>query len=889
MQQKTSDPAVLNTFEKNTSIVSSMLEDRTRKVVTENTDKRLSKLDYIFGQVLEWKSTTYERFLSHILRTRAELDPGSQLDVWVALETQQIVADGHLRQMLQTELFEQYIGNSQALIEAVEANYARGTHVYTELDDFFSRRASAVSSILVGQYNRVYSLRVEQIDADAILSDNQKRNLKVYAREFRDASRSSKQVVSTSIGEIRSLYLTYADRLLSEVKVLIIASFLEYEAISLRATAEGRQTCVIQFFEMRRALDEAFLFEYCKERSFDLVLTRTDFEADFERSLDRAGTDMVSLARAGYIMYLYDGARSFLLERANFFFRDDSILLATVKPMLAALHDDYASIIPLRLQGGVDEEIPTETELARVSIWATFNRFVVDMEFSFVVELIHGARASIVGDMAAKVEEIQSIFTNLSIDLVREALSPFDFAWFRAEADKFTTENQIRYIDMKQHVIDETNSHATTIVETARSSYTTQIGSIFDKAASFAQDVVEDLNSVIGATALQSEQSVASLSSNLEGMQSSMASLFHTMHGSLLAALEESLRSALDELEEVQGVRMQNFFNTKIQQIKDDVTVAVTDRANEVYETHLAGVETKMLALSAKARQLYRVHTDKLIELERHHRTDVEEVVAPLLQRQADVILADYNIVSFNNRQFVLVQQMRNVAIAGATDVAAQRRLSLLRFHREWSDARASFRQHYLAVARQARTDFRSDVTRVVTFAKTLASDVMGHVSEVIDALQRDMFEVMETTFTADVNGIIASSDNDLPEEIKIESLVFDEGILQLTETPVLLSRAFALENEEPGEHTTYDENGIALPQVDEPSGLTTIDIVLALMPWDDWLKAKASEIVEEVVISMQDELRQNTCRQNKPPCREGWVQYTNTWDVECCRFDPAS
>lgn len=886
---KTSDPAVLSTFERNMELVASVLEVTTHRVVTENTDSRLAKLDYIFEQVLEWKSTTYKRFLFHVLRTRAEMDPGSQLDTWVELETQQIVADGHIRQMLQTELFGQYIGNSQALIELMEARYARGTHVYSELDDYFSRRASRVSDILAGQYNRVHAIRVEQIDADALLSEDQKRNLKVYAREFRDASRSSNIIVSTSIGEIRRLYLAYADRLLKEVRVLITASFLEYEAISLRATAEGRQTCIIQFFDMRRALDEAFLFEYCKERGFDVDLTRSDFEADFEASLQRAGVDMISLARTGFIMYMYDQARTFLLERANIFFRDDSILLTAVKPMLAALHDDYASIIPHRLQRGIDEEISTETELARVSTWATFNRFTVNVEFSFVAELINGAKASIIADMTAKVEEIHDQFADLPDDFVRDALNPFDFAWFEAESERFTTDDQIRYIDMRKHVIDETNKHASVIVGTTRSAYTARIASLFGMADAFARDVVEDLTSIIGATELQSEESAAFLSRILGDMQNSMASLLHTMQGSVLAAMEESLRVALDQLEEVQGVRVKNFLNTKIQQIKDDFTVTVTDRVVEVYERHIEGIESKMLALSATAREVYRAHVDELLQLERNYRSDVEEVAGPILQEQADLILADFNIVSFSARETLLVQQMRNAAIAGARDVASQRRLSLRRFSRKWSDARVAFRQEFFRVADEAKADFRQDVTGVVTFAKTLASDIMGHVSEVIDALQRDIFHTLETSFTADVNAIIGTSDNDLPEDIKLESVVFDQGIVELTETPVLLSKAFALEQEEEGAHTNYDETGIALPQVDEPSGLTTIDIILALMPWDDWLEAKVSEIVQELVIEMQDELKQNTCRNNKPPCREGWVQFTNSWDVECCRFDPAS
>lgn len=577
MQKLSSDKTVLETFENNMEIVAGVIADTSAKTVRENTDKRMAKISEIFEQVLQWKLLTYGRFLHHVLRSRAEMDAGSQLRNWVELETQQIVADGHL-QMLQVEIFEQYVGNADGFIALVETTYARGTAVYTDMEEYFARRASRVSSILVGQYSRLLGIRMQQIDTDAILDDGQKRALKQYASNLKKESEASRETVTTSIGEIRELYLDYADRLLQEIGVVITAAFLEYESISLRAVAEGRQTCIIQFFDMRTALDEAFLFEYCKDRGFDIDLTRSDFEADFATALQQAPDGMFSLTRTAFILTIYDEARAFLLDRAGIFFRDDVILLAAVKPMLAKLHDDYASIISQRLQQGIDEEMDEEIEIAQLSVQSTFDRFAANMEVSLVLELITGSKYSILQDMQAKLTKIDEEFANLTVAFVREALDPFDFAWFTAQSQQFTTDDQIRFIDMKQYVVDVTNGHATVVLESIRSVSTSEISTLFGKATAFVGDVEADLQQVIDAATLQDDQSVELFASTLAGMRDSMDSLLNTMHQSTLVKLEATLGHAMVELEKVQGIRLRNFFNTKIQQIKDDFTVTVTER-----------------------------------------------------------------------------------------------------------------------------------------------------------------------------------------------------------------------------------------------------------------------------------------------------------------------
>lgn len=888
MSQYTSDAKLLQTFETNMKLVSGSIAATAGRVITANTQKRLERLAYIFDKVIEWKKLGYARFLYHVLRIRFEMNPASQLDTWVQLETQQIVADKHMTAYLQTALFEMYVGDSDAFIDVLEKKYEGKSDVYGDLDQFFSKRASRVASILKSQYSRVYGLRLETIEADALLDDGQKRQLMVYARNERQKSESSNVIVSSSIGEIRSLYLDYGKRLLNKLKVVVLVAFLEYEAISFRAMAEGRQTCIIQFFQMRQAIDDAFLFEYSKDRGFDLERTRTDLTAAFELSMQKAGPTMLSLTRTGRILYMYDEARSFVLARANVFFRDDSILLAAVKPLMLKLHDDYASIVPLRLQQGISEELPGESQLARTYVDATLATFTVNMEFSLVAEMISGAKESILQDVMGKTGFLHDDFSRLTTELVTETLNPFDFAWFNKQAEAFVTDDKIRYIDMKEHVIDQTNERASIVIQQTRSTYTTKIASLFEKVDSFVGDVAGDLELVVGATTFQDDVSLRTLRSLLNGMKQTMSSLVTTIRASTMVKLESSLGDAIQKLEEVQGVRLKNFFDTKIQLIKDDFSVQITERVVNLYEEHMASVENKMLDISTMARELYRESVDELITLERSHRLEVEEVVAPVLEAEAEAILADYNFISFGARQSTLERGMRNTATAAAKEVAAQRRLARARFNRKWSKVRRSFSAHFYGVAAEAKASFRRDAIGVVNFAKALAVDIMGHVADVISSLEREIFSALEKAYTNVIDSVIGTNDNALPKTIDLASVVFAQGVMDLTVAPVLPALAFARDAQEEGEHTQYDDSGEALPSVDEPSGLTTLDIVLALMPWDDWLKGKVREQVEKVVIDLQAGLKENTCRHNKPPCREGWVQFENSWGAQCCTFSPA-
>jgi len=167
-----------------------------REVITGNTESRLQRVAHVFQEALKWKSVTYQRFLDEALRIRRDLHADSQLETWVRLETQDIIRLKHIERYFSAAFFEQHIGNADALVEILDAKFHDAADV--------------------ANYSRVYGVRVDAIDADPVLDDNQKRILKSYARAYREQQQASRVPVLTNIDEIRSLYREYSVRLLGK-------------------------------------------------------------------------------------------------------------------------------------------------------------------------------------------------------------------------------------------------------------------------------------------------------------------------------------------------------------------------------------------------------------------------------------------------------------------------------------------------------------------------------------------------------------------------------------------------------------------------------------------------------------------------------------------------
>ena len=889
----TSDHTTLETFEKNVALVKETIVDSTRKVLVASSTARFAKLRSIFEDVLSWKLKSYERFLHHTTRIRLQLNPVSQLETWVELSSQKIVGAG-LEKYLSHSLFEEYMAlgasGSSAFIDFLDTKFSdvSVSDFAQHLESYFSSRVADVDSIIDSQYAETYVLLIEAIESDAVLDESQKRVLKTFAREVREESEAKKIVYEKEIehSDLTVLYEDYTNRLLKEIRVVILVAFLEYETITLRALAVGRQTCIVEFYDMRKAIDRAFFFEYARERSFDLEKTETDFISLLTDSLENTRASIFSLVDTSYVHYLFEQTRTFLLSRLNLFFFDDVHLLPKVKPMIEALHESYAGTIPKRFEEGIDLEHDQEATMTKLYIESAFTRFLKDMEFSFTKDLIDGSRTSILNDVVDKVAVIHAELSRLPTDLSREFLQPFSSDYFKSTTETFVTDDIIDYIGMKKFVIDETVSYAAGSVEKTRTTYKELINSLFESVDDFINSVASDLVLVVEATERQDSDRIDLLLGSAKSAQNSMLSFSNTIKGSTMVRVEEALQSAMEEVQDAQQVRLFNYFNTKIQLIKDEFTENAVDNMVAVFDDHVGRIEEKMSEISGLARTTFREYVNQFLALEHEYRSTIDSVAKPVMDEQVIFYLENYNIVSFGARESIFKADMRKVVTDAASEVILERRLEMSRLGRTWADARLSFRKMLFDSAGLLNASFRDDLNGVVRHVKRLAVDIMGQVDEVLDALDRDVQTSIQSTYATIVDNIVGSTDNELPEEIGLTTIVFTPGIMDLTDTPEIPADAFKRSYREPDENTRYDEEGNQAPEIDEPSGFNTTEIVMLTLEWDLWIKGRVDEIVQNVVESMTDELTQNTCT-NKPPCREGWVQEPNLHGVLCCTFNP--
>ena len=885
----TSDHKILQNFEKNVALVpEDKIVDSTREVILASSAARFVKLRSIFNDALSWKLKSYERFLQHTTRIRFQLNPASQLEMWVELSTQKIIGPA-LNQYLSATKFEEYTSSSD-FIDFLDSKFSEvsKSDFASDLESFFSlgtRHIITINTILGSQYTEVYTLLLQAIESDAVLDVAQKKVLNTFARGVKDESEASGRTsYVTDITEVETHFEYYAHRLLREIRVVILVAYLEYKMISFRAAATGKLTCIVEFYDMRKAINAAFFFEYARERSFDLEKTQADFKILLNDHLEMNQGSVFSLVDTSYIHYLFEATKGFLLSRLNLFFFDDVHLFSLLKPMMETLHKSYADIIPKRIQDGIDKEITQQVTMATVYIESAFARFIQDMEFSLSLDLINGSRSSILEDIVEKVEAIHAELSNLPSGLSREFLQPFGSEYFKATTASFVTDEVIDFIGMKKFVVDETVSYAASAVEKTRTTYREAITSLFVKVDDFINDVYSDLVLHIES---QGNDSMGILLNSASLANTSMLSFSKTIKDSTMVRVEEVLRLAMEEVQDAQQVRLYNYFNTKIQVIKIGFTEHAVSVMSELFDRHVEGIEEAMLQISGMARGIFRASVDGLLRLESDSRSEIVSVSKPFLDEQVVYYVKNYNIVSFSARQSIFKADLRRVVMDSASDVILQRRLAVAKLGREWAETRLEFRNMLFDTANSLNASFLSDLNVIIRDLKDRAVDIMGEVDEVLDALDRDFSTSLQSTFAAMVDGIVGTTDNDLPEELSMEAIVFTPGIMDLTTHPEIPADAFKRSyREQPDEDTLYDEEMNILPEVDKPSGYTTPELFMLVLEWDLWIRGRVDEIVYDVVEGMTDVLTQNTCR-NKPPCREGWVEEENLHGVLCCIFNP--
>ncbi|ACH46880.1 unknown [Feldmannia species virus] len=840
--------------------------DKLFTVIISASDSRITKLTRLFENVKEWQLEAFVRFLRHVSRIRAELNVNSNLETWIRQETQTI-----------------FVSNSFKLGGPIS--------------DHFETRLSLVSNILVSQSSRNLVARVSAVQNDPVIGATQKRRLTAFAHERKAGVESQDDTAvldrDYTLAELATYYEPYSSRLANELRVITEVISLEYSAIQFRAESEGRLTCIVQFYEMRRTTDYAFLFEFCKDRDFDLDIFKKDVYALLEDTVTapEISGQILALTDLGHLKYLYEEAGAFLRGRAYLFFQDDDIVLAAMLEHLAKTHDTVSSVVPDRIMYGISGELAEEQSTTLHFLRQRVEAFVSIMEYSKFVELIKGSRSSVIDAVVKKISEISNELKGLPAEFISEAIAPFTFERFESSSQQFELGDDIDYPGMKAHVISETNSYASQILVDTRDDYVEKIRTVSDLVTAYINSISLDLKALMKASEFLEPESKDELIAMVEDVVDGyMLSWTKTEMDSLVNDLETYLFYGFTELEVVQDQRLQNFFNTKIQVIKDSFRSETVGKLQSAYVAHVDAVEASLKGLSRSARVLFRELFDEFLSIEISYRSKIAEVAGPVLQDMTVQILADYNIVSFSNRAPLVVNEMKSAVNSAALDVLVERNREILAYRRKYDAARTDFTELILNTGNDLKLGFRETLRQELKNAKERGTQIMGHLLELFDLLERTLFDMLADASTNLVDEFVNTPTNGLPDTMSLETITYESEFMSLASTDddaiVLPAAAFQREHGIPRQ---IDEFGNYDSEVDEPSGLSTIELKTYLVDWDLWINSKITELVQEAVIAMEDSLVQNTCRNNKPPCRDGWVQFENNWEVQCCSFDPAS
>ncbi|AAR26943.1 FirrV-1-D1 precursor [Feldmannia irregularis virus a] len=803
---------------------------------------RVDRVTDVYRNALDWDLVVYMEFLRHAVRIRTELNTHANLQTWAQTQSQHVLL--------------QY-----------------GTEDMEPVHRFFEAKLPAMDSILAGQTSAVYVSRTVAVQNDLYLNKQQKRNLLAFAKArldqvtMEEEEEEEEKTTVYTLADVQQYYEPYMARIAREKEVILYVADVEYDMIRYRATAQGRMACIIQFYSLRTSVNDAFLYEFCKARDYDLSVTRADFTSMTHDLVSdpELPTKLLELTPTSYLTFMYEETKAFLQERARLFLADDDILREYMLKHLEELHTQNKDLVSRSIMTGVQEELEEDSTATKAIMHTVLERFLATMEHYMAVASINARRDEIIGVITSRAFEIQSeIEQELYDAYVAEALQPFTFEAMEKMTHEFVQEGDtIDYVGLKTKVVADTNAHAIQVLQETRTSYTEAIDTVFRSLDTLVETMAETTErlDVAEYVAVQIEQ---------------LKAFSNTVESTSLVTLESLLGQAFDSLEPTQDQRLRNFFNTKIQTIKDQLQEQVVAEVQDAFSLQQEHILQQRKELSLTARRVFRELVDEYFAIEQQYRGSMYTTVGPVLEAMVEDILADYDIVSFGKRETILRAEMKNAVNEAVRGTMVERIIALNQFHRKYETARSEFRDGFYLMGTTVKAEFRSVLRGIAARTRERSAQIIGYVADLLQVVETTMFEAMSNTHEDMVDIALSTEDNNLPESLSLESMTVAPG--QLIHETLGDKDAVVL---------PYEAFGSGEVETDQPSGLTTEAINTLLLDWDTWFSNKTNDIIQEIIDSMTEDLTQNTCRDNKPPCRDGWIQDKNLWGVDCCVFNP--
>lgn len=896
------------------------------QVIIDNIQSRSERASKFADATRDGLLDSYRRMIDVSKAIRGEFISNDQARNLVKSDIQTRIVTIFIR-FITYDIFEQFAGESdtdvsdQVLRSIVDEHFGIAEEIRNGAKEEIAFRVefNHLPGLIQNRSSQLYLNRYDTIESDKLLSDAQKKSLHTFTKKSYDSL--VKDLEQTDFIELYSLenmnsYAEeYFDEVLPEMKNYVQSIFIEFRSVLTRARFEGTQTCIVQFYEMRRALDYNFFYAMSEEEDFDLDKTLTRFNTFFDESVSSGREKMIGLARMPYIMFLYDDSFDFLTSLSEVLFFTDTKILQSVSELTSDFHDKLADSVGVYMDKGIEDVFDTEESETRDVVFTVYENFRNNMELQKVSHIVQEIRQIMSNEISTNVSFVSDLLPDLIMSFKTEATAPFDEEWMMETQKQFIRDDDADFDGMKRFVVEEMNKVASSKTQ----EYIDLVGEYIENQIVTIGDGLEGIVEIVSENVRDSpigEDEKQTLYNSLESTQDDINGTISSVNTSLRIAIDTLLQEAIRSLDQLMDIITQNFFNTTLQLIVEDFQEWAGNTLQDFYAEMMEDIAVQQKILADSQRDKFESHVRNLVDVENEYRGKIEKDNVSILEKWSIAILDDYNIVSYNARRGILLNDMKNEIATAGLQLRRERSDKIWNLENKYKEEQFQFQNTYLQLARQKKIEFSTMYSSIITSAYQKYSDVLGTVGEVLKVLEGPMRTQYSDMYSEVVDGVLASDFNSMPS-IDMNSICYSPGLLGLSRKEgdlpsimiphLILDDVFNLAGDE-----FYDGDAVeAITDQSlnpEPEELGATDetelkpherIVFALSDFGLWEKNVIDVAIENLEQSMDQRLRENTCSQTQKPCengtstcenpacRDGYILQKNSHDVLCCSWQP--
>lgn len=890
------------------------VEKEIAESVSANTRNRIGRLQEFYSITKLGMLAKYRRTLEIAKKVVYEMDLKNQVQNYVESDIQERIAQVVKRQITYP-VFKKYSDGELSMEDVVHDSFVVATKLREDTDKEINFRVSNrhIPNILKNNASGVYLRRFQSVSSDKVMNETQRRNVRELSKKryevVKKGLEESIQTASFSAPKLLLLASDYYRSVLPEIRNYVAALLIEFSGVLRRSRLEGTQTCVVQFYNMRRVMDYNFFFAMCEEESFDLEKTRARFHAFYGSEIARSRSKMISLARMPYINFLYDDSFEFLQSLSELLFFTDETLRETMDGLTSAFHDSLADSIGTYLDLGIQDVFAEEENDSQEAVDSKFSEFEGNMRVFEVSSVVDEFAAILYGEISHQIDFISGHMKDLVDSFKVETTQPYNEEFFTKTQKSFLiADGEIDYDGMKEYVVGHMNAHGESVLKTYDQlleefvkAKIVPVGELMERMLGPIRQTISD--STIG------NNHKKTIEETLDRKVRDIKGVIRSTKASVRVTLNTQLQKAIVQLDQVMDTTTQNFFNTALQEVVQAFQEWAAPKFTGVYEASIPKISIDQGVLAEEAKTIFEEHVKILVDLENKHRAIVSTVILEATRKEAVNIVADYNTVSYAARQSIVRGNLKVLSNKAVREDERARAAALWKASSAYSRASMQFRTRYTKLANEHVQKFNDAYSNELSGAYARTSDIRSVVSGVLRVMEGELREYFTESHREIAQGVLAGPANAMPE-INNNSVCYPPGLIGLakpregdlpgTMSPHLIVEYAQEEGQELHDESVVAEHTSQMLGTAADAGTYYARIVLALSHYDSWKDNIIDEVIATVEAEMAQELRNNTCP-NRPKCgdntydceeanrscRQGYVLFTNSHDVLCCRFDP--